>query len=108
MSYTQEPWEVVGGLTICPQGDNFTIVEVPVDRSDARETPGNLQRIVACVNACEGIPMDSFNKMDVRKLLRALGQLEKGVEEGAILIEDAYEVIVKATKIFDQIGGEHT
>ncbi|MFB0517579.1 MAG: hypothetical protein ACETWG_13400 [Candidatus Neomarinimicrobiota bacterium] len=107
MSYTREPWKEVDGLLIRPQEDNFTIVEVPVDRRDARETPGNLKRIVACVNACEGIPTDSLNKLDVRNLLQALGQLEKKVEEEVILIEDAVEAIIDATKILVKIGEGH-
>ena len=103
MRHTPEPWEAVDGYAIRPKGGASTIVEVPDDQREARDLPGNLDRITACVNGCAGIPTDSLHKVDVIMLLRAIGQLERKVEEGNILIEDAFEAIEQAIEILQQI-----
>jgi hypothetical protein len=103
MKYTPEPWQVVDGYAIRQKGGEFTIVEVPDSQREAKATPGNLERITACVNGCNGIPTDSLHKVDVIMLLRAVGQLERKVEKGDILIEDAYEAIEQAMEILQQI-----
>jgi hypothetical protein len=103
MRHTPEPWEAVDGFAIRPKGGDFTVVEVPDRQREAKQTPGNLERITACVNGCHGIPTDSLHTVDVITLLRAVGQLERKVEEGDILIEDAFEAIEQAIEILQQI-----
>jgi hypothetical protein len=103
MRHTPEPWEAVDGYVIRQKGSDFTIVEIPEDQREAKQTSGNLERITACVNGCNGIPTDSLHKVDVITLLRAIGQLERKVEEGDILIEDAFEAIEQAIEILQEI-----
>lgn len=102
MRYTPEPWEVTDEYAIRQKGGDDTIVEIPDGHRQALETPGNLERITACVNGCGGIPTDSLYKVDVIMLLRAIGQLERKVEEGDILIEDAFEAIEQAIETLHQ------
>ena len=102
MRRTPEPWEVVEGYAVRRKGSGTSIVEVPEAQRGAKETAGNLERIAACVNGCTGIPTDSLHKVDVITLLRTIGQLERKVEEGDILIEDAVEAIEQAIEALHQ------
>lgn len=102
MKQTPEPWEVTEGYAIRRKGGHTPLVEVPETQRGAKETAGNLERIAACVNGCAGIPTDSLHKVDVITLIRAIGQLERKVEEGDILIEDAVEAIEQAIEALHQ------
>jgi hypothetical protein len=102
MSQTPEPWEVTDGMAIRQKGGVVSIVEVPEAQRDMKGMTENLERITACVNGCAGIPTDSLHKVDVITLLRTLGKLERKVEEGDILIEDAVEAIEQAIEALNQ------
>jgi hypothetical protein len=82
MSHTKEPWEVreVDGAIIIAGKDGF-VLDGENEKVDAR-------RIVACVNACAGIPTGDLEKnqgavlrIGVNKLIAEHDQLTARVKE---------------------------
>ncbi len=83
--WTKEPWRVqpyVDGIDIVAEDD--TVIASMVDRSVFADgmPPANAARIVACVNALEGIPTEQLaSVVDENKRLReALEQLKSHYE----------------------------
>ncbi len=100
MRHTLEPWKVAGTSIKPAQGKSIPIVEIPpyLRSEKARETgDANLLRIVACVNAFEGISNAVLEGDATRELLRALAKLssEAKPKELDSLLEKARSVLVK-------------
>jgi hypothetical protein len=62
--HTKEPWFIGGGkLEICSQGRKVCQVTVKLDEVPSVGLPAaNAKRIVACVNALEGIPTELLER----------------------------------------------
>lgn len=84
MNHTQEPWEVVEhswaetGIYAKGKGRVAGVRHDPEEDPLAEQAPANAARIVACVNACEGIDPEAIGAM-----IRALQ-----------LVDNAYEDVV--------------
>ena len=105
MAHTQAPWEydnpdengiaVVGvGLDNLPDG--FSIAEVCSGESD--QTLADARRIVACVNACEGIPTESLERGTLARVstildvvLKTFGSLNR---RGTVYVNKANAILV--------------
>ena len=74
--HTPGPWRAIGCrptvAKICAGGNNGLVADVSAYWFDTGQAEANADRIVACVNACEGINPDA-----VPGLLAALMELEE-------------------------------
>lgn len=77
MEHTKEPWETRKGIAgfqdVAILADGGIIAETFERGGNAYDiiTPAetNARRIVACVNACAGIPTDVLEKMPIKDLI---------------------------------------
>lgn len=62
--HTQEPWQVRGAdyavTAFCKETEQHEPIALPLNFGGYAETPANARRIVACVNACEGIGTETL------------------------------------------------
>ena len=84
--HTAEPWRTENGDVVCKEGP-IAAVMLPNDRANAT-------RIVACVNACEGI-----NPEAVPELLEALKDMYLGRGHPGDRIDRALAALAKATEV---------
>jgi hypothetical protein len=70
MSHTREPWRAQHHM-----GEEWVIVEAPTDQTVTRHlTQANARRIVACVNALEGVSLEAIeNEGRTGSVMQALG-----------------------------------
>lgn len=77
--YTPGPWKVEiweynpgrGKVPVIVAGDNATAEILPLWERPDGEQEENARRIVACVNACEGIPTEALECQSKRKISEA-------------------------------------
>src|SRR5258708_3654461 len=72
--HTKEPWEIAGATHIWSRSEKANIAScsalrtirhvgyAPPEIGDIDETAANARRIVACVNACEGLPVEELEQ----------------------------------------------
>jgi len=76
--WTKEPWRFDGKNSLTTfNGDQLLLVGVSLDMSrDTTEAKANAARIVACVNACSGIPTAQLPNLvdEVRRLRELLAE----------------------------------
>ena len=87
MAHHGHPWELLAGNPTLP----LAPIHVEVDGGD--EAKANAHRIVACVNACEGI-----NPEAVPELLEALKDMYLGRGHPGDRIDRALAALAKATE----------
>lgn len=79
-SYTPEPWTVTENLPSGSYGPSLTIrkdrqiviASLTGSALHNGQAPGNARRIVACVNACAGIPTEALEGGAVSDAMKAL------------------------------------
>lgn len=102
MSHTKEPWKIGfpppnGEQTI---GDLTGMMVAVTTTGHGVESKENARRIIACVNACAGIPteqLESGEARSVRDELADIAMLEKQRDE----LLDALERMVRLLEIED-------
>ena len=78
MNHTKEPWEPkrdichFGTLSSVVSGDK-SVAEVTGETLEEQEA--NLERIIACVNACKGIKTEALNKGIINDLFKEYFEL---------------------------------
>lgn len=79
--HTPEPWEsdLIYVVAPCPNGvhPDIYIAEIAHEDSESRiaspkQQKANLRRIVACVNACQGIPTEALEQGMIKELLKSM------------------------------------
>ena len=76
MKHTPEPWYINPsfGFSSILGPDHRSIATLPVVARPFKESDANLERIVACVNACKGIKDPEATLPAMREALRAASQ----------------------------------
>lgn len=108
MSHTKEPWKYGKELTArsgewlisMDAGDRGRGIPICETRPASGDEQANARRIVACVNACAGIPteqLESGEARSVRDELADIAMLEKQRDE----LLDALERMVRLLEIED-------
>lgn len=104
--HTQGPWEVVSGTTIEAQDHRGRGIWIgTVDSrgaNDSFEDKANAARIVACVNACEGIPNEQLEREGVRRT--KLGALRLERDEAVAGEATATECYLEVCKQRDELA----
>lgn len=76
MSHSPEPWRLEGDgfentvQCVCRNGE--FIAGYSSDEGAISKGDGNWERIVACVNACAGIPSERLAQMDLKAAIECL------------------------------------
>lgn len=87
MSHTKEPWHVAPGVDYC---DIVCQDHVDIARTDIEE---DARRIVACVNACAGIPNDVLEDKQILKADADLRLVREGlIKHNGILGREAKDL----------------
>src|ERR1700687_3987469 len=90
--HTPGPWEVIPArgkmLPHVMGGDHCRIALLDDCHAAESEREANARRIVAAVNACEGIPTEALEQGVVRELLEALKAIATAAESNASYQED--------------------
>ena len=77
-SHTPEPWRAEGAVIY---SGCSPIVEVSPLENESEDI-ANLERIVACVNACAGIPTNALLNGIIKKMITACKAIEDNWESG--------------------------
>ena len=76
MKHTKEPWEKSGLNGV--YGSKSQQIAVMGD-GEYEEVQANVRRIVACVNACEGMTTEAIERGVIKELLKALKWARKNL-----------------------------
>jgi hypothetical protein len=94
--HTAGPWVVRGGYSIYANGGKTPVADACLDASVAANDEANAKHIVACVNACEGLPDGCLDGG-----WTALGASQYAKKLEAINTE-LLEALVKAKELLEQ------
>jgi hypothetical protein len=96
MSYPPEPWHVKShpdaNITLIGNDKGWVFYLTHNDEFLPEIQEANARRIVACVNACEGIPTEALEDGAVKQLVEVLQHCKETLESnGLIRLRRAYE-----------------
>ncbi|WP_296763766.1 hypothetical protein [Sediminimonas sp.] len=94
--HTREPWQAIGLAIYTDRGTpgiETWVANIKRGRADSVEV-ADARRIVACVNACKGIPTDALESGVIRDLLEALENLEN--DDGKAMPPSAWALVQTA------------
>lgn len=104
MKHTREPWRFTQGLTpnCITSGDGYVRIHTPfrqnVWREDS-EAHANARRIVACVNACAGVPTGTLeDDMEVKATVDQADEWRRQRDALLAAIDKARELMPLGTK----------
>lgn len=108
MSHTPEPWHAGDNSTIIYANDGFAVANATVfhGRSEPDTSVANARRIVACVNACAGIPTERLEAMHrgPADLMPMYARLEQQRDELLTICEELQESAEYWSEYFVPLG----
>jgi hypothetical protein len=109
MSYPPEPWHVKShpdaNITLIGNDKGWVFYLTHNDEFLPEIQEASARRIVACVNACEGIPTEALEDGVVRELIEALQAIKRIDGRTALTMEDADAIHAKCLSALAKVVG---